>query len=130
MDRTELAILRIAALLELATGLALLAVPSVVVEALVGSTSDDAASVVARVLGGALLGLGVSGVIANRETPERGIAVAFGIYNVSTTITLVAAGLSNTADGALLWPTACLHAVVTAALIVGPLRDWRPWSGS
>ena len=130
MDRTELPILRIAALLELATGLALLAIPSVVVEALVGSTSDDAASVVARVLGGALLGLGVAGTIADRETPERGIAVAFGIYNVSTTVILVAAGLANTADGAWLWPVAGLHAVVTGGLIVGPLRRWLPWSGS
>jgi hypothetical protein len=127
--KRELPLLRAAALLELATGVALLAIPSVVVGALIGSTSDETASIVARMLGGALLGLGVAGALADRETPHHGIAVALGIYDISATIILVTAGLAGTADGPLLWPAAALHAVVTAGLFIGPLRGLLSWWG-
>jgi hypothetical protein len=114
-------VLRSSGVIEVVTGFALLATPSVVIHALVGSSSDAAASLVARVLGGALLGLGVAG-LAGGDPPDRGITLAFVIYNFSTAAILVVAELAGTADGSVLWPVAALHAVVTAGLIVGSLR--------
>ena len=111
-------VLRSSGVIELVTGIVLIATPSVVIHALVGSSSDAAALLVARVLGGALLGLGVAGV-AHGKPPARGITFAFVIYNFSTATILVVAGLAGTADGSMLWPVAALHAVVTAGLIVG-----------
>ena len=45
------AMLRVSAIVELATGCALLATPSVVIQALIGSPSNQAGWIVARILG-------------------------------------------------------------------------------
>ena len=66
----------VSATIEAVTGVVLLAIPETVIEALIGPPSDDTTSVVARVLGGALLSLGVVGIAA-RETAGRGLTVAF-----------------------------------------------------
>jgi hypothetical protein len=107
--------LRASAVVELATGLALLAVPTVVFDVLIGSASDPGTTLVARILGGALVALGVAGWMAG-PTPERGLTLAFIGYNVITTLLLVVGGLNGSADGSLLWPAAALHAIASAAL--------------
>jgi hypothetical protein len=74
---------------------------------------------VARVLGGALLALGVAGMVTRRDPPERGVALALLVYNTSTTVVLAWAGAAGVADGWLLWPVVGLHAILAAALAVG-----------
>lgn len=103
------------ALAELATGLALLAVPATVIDALVGP-SDATASLVGRVLGATLVSLGLAGALADRETPERGIVLVFVVYYTLTTAILAAGGIAGTADGLLLWPVVALHALGAAVL--------------
>jgi len=110
------AMLRVSAIVELATGCALLATPSVVIQALIGSPSNQVGWIVARILGGALLALGVAGMLTRGESPERGVALAFVVYDTSTAVVLVWAGA---ADGWLLWPVVGLHAILAAALAVG-----------
>jgi hypothetical protein len=110
--------LRWSACVELATGLALLAVPATVFDLLIGSASDSGTEAVARVLGAALFALGVAGWSAG-ATPERGLTLGFVIYNVITTGILVVGGLNGSADGSLLWPAAALHAIASAVLITG-----------
>ena len=110
------AMLRVSAIVELATGCALLATPSVVIQALIGSPSNQVGWIVARILGGALLALGVAGMLTRGESPERGVALAFIVYDTSTAVVLVWAGA---ADGWLLWPVVGLHAIFAAALAVG-----------
>ena len=78
-------------MIEIATGLALVAAPSVVLDALIGSSTADA-SVVGRVLGGALLALGIGGWLMDPRAPGRGIPTAFFVYNASTAATLALAG--------------------------------------
>ena len=116
--------LRGSAVIELATGVGLLAVPSVVLDALIGSPSDSGTELVARILGGALFALGVAGWMAG-STPERGLTLAFVIYNAVTTTLLVVGGLNGSADGSLLWPAAAVHAIVAAALVLTSGRQ-RP----
>ena len=106
---------RAGAVIEAATGLALLAAPSVVLDALIGSSTADAA-VVGRVLGGALLALGIGGGLTDPHAPERGIRSAFFVYNASTAATLALAGVAGSADGVLLWPASALHALIAVGI--------------
>ena len=119
--------LRGSAAVELGTGLALLVVPSVVLDVLIGPPSNSGTELVARMLGAALFALGVAGWMAG-ATPQRGLTLAFVSYNVVATVILVVGGLSGSAEGSLLWPAAALHAVVSAALITGALRAASPRS--
>jgi hypothetical protein len=117
---------RTGAVIEAATGLALVAAPSVVLDALIGSSTADAA-VVGRVLGGALLALGIGGGLTDPHAPERGIRSAFFVYNASTAATLALAGVAGTADGVLLWPASALHALIAVGIAGshGELRQSR-----
>jgi hypothetical protein len=83
--------------------------------------------IVARILGGALLALGVAGMLTRGESPERGLVLAFIVYDTSTTVVLAWAGAAGTADGWLLWPVVGLHAILAAALAVG--RGLVPGTG-
>jgi hypothetical protein len=116
------ATLRISASVELAIGCALLTIPSVVLQALIGSPSDQAGWVVGRVLGGALLALGAAGMLTPSQSPERGVAWGFAVYNALATVILVVAGTTGAADGWLLWPVVALHGLLAAALVLGSLR--------
>jgi hypothetical protein len=108
-----------------ATGCALLTVPSAIIQALIGSRSDQAGWIVGRVLGGALLALGAAAMFPPGQSPERGVALGFAIYNASTTVILGVAGVAGAADGWLLWPVVGIHGILTVALIVLTFRGRR-----
>jgi len=112
--------LRIGTLAELVTGIVLISVPSVALDALIGSSNGDA-PLVGRVLGAALLALGVAGALTDTRSLDRGIVFSFFVYNASTTTILAVASVAGSADGILLWPVAFLHAVIAVAIAVG----WR-----
>lgn len=65
---------RASAAVELGTGTTLIAVPGVVMDALIGS-SPSAAELVARVLGGALLSLGIAGALEDEHSPDTGVTL-------------------------------------------------------
>jgi hypothetical protein len=119
------AALRISAIVELAISCALLTIPSVIIQALIGSPSDQAGWIVGRVLGGGLLALGVAGILTSSQSPERGVVLGFAVYNALTAIILVVAGATGAADGWLLWPVVGLHGLLAAALVLGSLRVGR-----
>jgi hypothetical protein len=121
--------LRASAAVELGTGTALIAVPGVVMDALIGS-SPSAAELVARVLGGALLSLGIAGALEDEHSPDTGVTLGFIVYNASTAAILAAAGAAGSADGALLWPVVAIHAVAAVTLAVGWLRPRAPRRGA
>jgi hypothetical protein len=118
--------LRVSGVIELATGCALIAAPSVVIQALSGSPSDQAGWIVGRVLGGALLALGVVAMVPGSTSADRGVTLALAVYNTSTTVILVVAGANGNADGLLLWPAAGVHATLGVALVVGHIARPRP----
>jgi hypothetical protein len=102
-------VLIVAAVAEAATGLALLAVPSLVGQLLLGEGLTGAAIPVARVAGIALIALG----IACWPGPPL---VGMLTYSAAVTLYLFYVGLAEDLTGILLWPAIILHAVLTALL--------------
>ena len=111
-------VLALAAVAEIATGLALLAVPSLVGRLLLGEELAGAGVWVARVLGIALIGLGA----ACRPGPPR---LGMLIYGGGVALYLAWLGFTGGASGVLLWPAAVLHALLTALLLRPAKGDGR-----
>jgi len=111
-------LLKLTAIIEAATGLGLIAVPSVVVRLLLGSPLDISAAVMlGRVAGAALLALGVACWLARDDTQSRaarGLVVAMLIYNIAATALLAFAAIGLRLHGVALWPAVVLHAVMGA----------------
>jgi hypothetical protein len=99
----------LAALGEAATGAALLIVPSLVGQLLLGEPLTGVATPVARVAGIALIGLG----IACWPGPPR---IGMTVYSGLVTLYLAYLGLAGGPSGILLWPAIVLHIVLTALL--------------
>jgi hypothetical protein len=102
-------VLIVAAVGEAATGLALLVVPSLVGQLLLGERLTGVAIPVARVAGVALIGLG----IACWPGPPL-----VGMLTYSTVVTLYLAylGFAGGLTGVLLWPAVALHVVLSILL--------------
>jgi hypothetical protein len=105
-------VLVFAATAELATGLALLAAPSVVSELLLGKVLTGTALPVARVAGIALTGLALT---CWPGPPWLGML----IYSVTIALYLAFLGFTGGASGALLWPAVILHLVLAVLLRPG-----------
>ena len=102
-------VLGLAAICEVATGLALLVVPSLVGQFLLGEQLAGVAIPVARVAGIALIALGV----ACWPGPPL---VGMLIYSAGVALYLAYLGLAGGGTGALLWPAVALHMILTAFL--------------
>ena len=105
-----------AAVGEAATGLALLSVPSLVGQLLLGGELTGIAIPVARVAGIALIALGVA---CWPGPPQVGILVYSSLVAVYLAYCGIALGLS----GVLLWPAIVLHAVLSFLLAREAARD-------
>jgi hypothetical protein len=101
-------VLILAAVAEVATGAALVIVPSLVGQLLLGEQLAGVAVTVARVAGIALIALG----IACWPGPPR---VGMLVYGAAVTVFLAYVGLTG-GGGVLLWPAVVLHAILTALL--------------
>ena len=115
-------LLKLTAIIEAATGLGLMAVPSMVVRLLLGSPLDTSATVaLARVAGAALLALGVACWLARDDTQSRaarGLVIAMLMYNIPATAVLAFAGIGLGLHGVALWPAVVLHAAMGVWCIV------------
>jgi hypothetical protein len=114
-------VLTFAAAAEIGTGLALLIVPSVVGQLLLGEELTGVAIPVARVAGIALIALGVA---CWPGPPLVGMLT----YGALVTLYLAYLGFVGGSTGAFLWPAVVLHVILTALLtydIPRMLRDLR-----
>ena len=114
-------LLALAAVVEAATGLALIAVPGFVVRLLLGAEISGASIPLGRVAGAALLALGVACWLARDDTQSRtarGLVVAMLVYNIVATAVLAFAGIGLGLHGVALWPAVVLHAVMAIWCIV------------
>ena len=111
-------ILVLAAVAEAATGLALLFVPSLVGQLLLGAELAGVAATVSRVTGIALIAL--SGACWP-GTPLLGML----IYSAAIAVYFAWLGLSGSSNGVLLWPAAALHLLLTAFLVRAFFGDQR-----
>lgn len=112
MDRVQAMknVLTIAAVAEIATGLALLVVPSFAAQALLGEELDGAALQIASIAGIALVALGIA---CWPGPPLLGML----IYSGAVALYLAYLDLTGASDGVLLWPAVIVHAVLTALLL-------------
>jgi len=105
------------ALIEVATGLALLVSPTLPASVLIGASLDTPAGVgVGRLAGAALVALGLSCWGARRDEHSRaanGIVSAMLLYNVTAVVVPAYAGLGWRLFGVGLWPAVVLHALMT-----------------
>ncbi len=108
-------VLVISALAETGTGLALLTVPSLLGQLLLGEGLAGVAMPVGRVTGIALLGFGVA---CWPGPPVVGLL----IYSSVVTLYLAYVGLTGQFVGILLWPAVAFHAVLSILLS----RVWLP----
>ena len=102
-------VLILAAVVEVATGLALLVVPSFVSRLLLGEELSGVAIPVARVTGIALIGLGIA---CWPGTPLIGMLS----YSALVTLYLAYVGFAGNFTGTLLWPAVALHAILAVVL--------------
>ena len=109
-------LLIVTALLETATGLALLLSPPLVVAVLLGASLDaPAALVVGRMAGAALLSLGGACWLARNDGPSRalrGLVAAMLLYNCAAVAVLANAGAGVRLVGVLMWPAVALHSAL------------------
>jgi hypothetical protein len=109
------------AIIEAATGLALIAAPGIVVRLLLGAEISGASIPLGRVAGAALLALGVACWLARDDTQSRtarGLVVAMLMYNIAATAILAFAGIGLGLHGVALWPAVVLHAAMAIWCIV------------
>jgi len=103
-------LLAIAAIAEIATGLALLVVPPLVGRLLLGAELAGVSIPIARVTGIALLALGVA------CWPGATALCGMLTYNALATLYLLYLGIRDNWVGPLLWPVVVLHAILTPLL--------------
>ena len=107
---------------EIATGIALLAVPALVASILLAAALDAPAGLaLARVAGMALLALGVVCWMARDDAQSRaarGVVAAMLLYNAGAVAVLVYAGMGLGLSGIGLWPVVLLHAALAGWCLV------------
>ncbi len=108
--------LALAAIVEAATGAALIVVPSLVGSLLLGAELAGAAIPLARVLGIALVALG----IACWPGPPR---IGMLIYGAAVALYLAYLGFAGGMSGMLLWPAVVLHLILTVLLVRASTGD-------
>ena len=117
--------LTLTAIIEAATGLALIAVPAIVVRLLLGAEISGASIPLGRVAGAALLALGVACWLGRDDTQSRaarGLVVAMLMYNIVATAVLAFAGIGLGLHGVVLWPAVVLHAAMAVWCITTLLK--------
>jgi hypothetical protein len=112
--------LTIAAVLEVATGMALLIVPSLVGRLLFGAEFTGVANPAARVTGIALLALGVA------CWPGSTAFCGMLTYSALATLYLLYLAIRGEWIGLLLWPVVVLHGILTLLLAWTWFRSQKP----
>jgi hypothetical protein len=109
-------VLVVAAVGEIATGVALLIAPSLVGQLLFGAEPTGIAVTAERVTGIALIALGVA---CWPGTPLIGMLT----YSAAVTLYLAYVGFMGGVTGILLWPAVVLHAILTVFLTRASISD-------
>lgn len=115
-------ILIVTAVLEAATGIALLVAPSVIVELLLGTgLASPQSLVLGRIAGAALVSIGVACWLARkseRSDALTGLVTGMLIYNVAVPVLLIYAAIAVGMRGVALWPASILHVAIAIWCLV------------
>ncbi len=104
-------LISITALFEALTGLALIALPTVVVPLLLGPDLTESSGIlISRIAGAALISIAIACWLS-RDNAQASIVIvkALAVYNISAAGLLVYAGLVEHFSGIGLWPATVLH---------------------
>jgi hypothetical protein len=119
-------LLTVTAVIEMATGFVLVALPVPLVTLLLGSSLDSSVALtVARIAGFALLALGVACWFARHDrlsSAARGLVGALVLYNAAIFTVLVHAGTALGLSAIGLWPTVLVHAAMTVWCVASLLK--------
>jgi len=111
-------VLVLTVLVELGTGVALIAKPAVVVRLLLGADLAGAGIVAGRCFGVALVALALACWPGRRaDAGDRSAFRGMLVYNALIALYLIELGTAARMQGMLLWPAAILHALVALALV-------------
>jgi len=113
-------VLTVAAVLEVATGVALLIVPSLVGRLLFGEELTGVVIPVARVLGIALIALGMG------CWPGSTALCGMLTYGALVTLYLLYLAIRGEWVGPLLWPVVALHGILTVLLARASFQSRKP----
>ena len=108
-----LRLLVVAAVVEAATGVALIISPQAVASLLLGADLDRAGIAVGRVAGIALLSLGLLCWMSRQDANNTAVLTAMLAYNLLVTAYLMYLGFDGNLVGRLLWPAVVIHALLT-----------------
>ena len=110
-------LLDVAAVIEAATGLALMIYPPLLSNLLLGEGVSGAGMALGRVAGFALISLGLACWLGLDSAGANNPAlIALLTYNLLATLYLGYLGIDGRSVGTLLWPAVALHAVLTLLL--------------
>jgi hypothetical protein len=121
-----LLLLSVAAVIEAATGIALLISPQTAANLLLGADLAVAGIAVGRVAGIALLSLGLGCWLSRRDLNKTATLSAMLTYNLLVTAYLVYLGLAGALVGILLWPAIAIHAALTLLFVYVWFNDQQP----
>ncbi len=108
-------LLIVTSILEGSTGLALMVMPVLIIQILLGSPlSDPIGITIARVAGAALVSLAAACWLYRNNDNANGLVIAILIYNPAAAAILGYAGLFENLTGTLLWPAVAAHIVMAA----------------
>jgi len=113
-------LLALAATAEAATGLSLIAAPSLVASLLLNAELSGAGLAIGRVCGIGLVSLGAA--CWPSPVPARAASLAMLLYNSLSALYLAILGASGQSAGPLLWPVVLFHAVMTLLLARASLQ--------
>lgn len=118
-------LMRIAAVAETATGLALLLYPPIVVRLLFGADISGAGLVMGRITGISLIALGIAcwpgGNTGGSNLPLFGMVA----YSTLAALYLAYLALGGEKTGSLQWPAVVLHTTLTVLLVRAWYNDLR-----
>ena len=109
-------LMAIACAAEAATGLGLLAAPSMVVRLVLGSDIAGVSIVLANIAGITLIALAIACWPRVEPTASRTPYAAMFVYNLLIALLLAEVAATGTAEGVLLWPVVVLHLVVAVLI--------------
>lgn len=109
-------IIAIASVAEAATGLGLMAAPSLIVGLMLGVEPEGIATVLCRVAGIALISLAIACWPDQEASANAQRYLAMLLYNVVVALVLAKVGFDGELGGILLWPVAILHFALAALL--------------
>jgi hypothetical protein len=120
-------LLVVTAVLEAATGIALVLSPSLIVNMLLGAHLDTPGAVtIARVAGASLVALGLACWLASKDTRShaaRGVVVAMLLYNIAIVAVILHAVIGLGLLTAGTWLAEGLHAVMAVWCVVALRRQ-------